>query len=68
IRANGSVFVPDEGGDFWFSSNKVQLNIKAGDTIVVPLDSDNVDNMTLWANATQIVYQLAVAVAAIGSL
>ncbi|WP_340678633.1 SLBB domain-containing protein, partial [Paraglaciecola sp.] len=39
IRANGSVFVPDEGGDFWFSSNKVQLNIKAGDTIVVPLDS-----------------------------
>jgi len=68
IRANGSVFVPDDGSNFWFSSNKTQLNIKPGDTIVVPLDSDNVDNMTLWANATQIIYQLAVAVAAIGSL
>ncbi|KXI28144.1 SLBB domain-containing protein [Paraglaciecola hydrolytica] len=69
IRANGSVFVPDDGGSFWFSSHKnEQLGIKPGDTIVVPLDSDNVDNMTLWANATQIIYQLAVAVAAIGSL
>jgi polysaccharide biosynthesis/export protein len=68
IRADGSVFVPDEGDDFWFSQNKSDIKIKPGDTIVVPLDSDNVDNMTLWANATQIIYQLAVAVAAIGSL
>ena len=68
IRANGSVFVPSEDGSFWFSNGKPQFDIKPGDTIVVPLDSDNVDNMTLWANATQIIYQLAVAVAAIGSL
>ena len=67
IRANGSVFIPNEG-DFWFGSGKPKYDIKAGDTIVVPFDSNNVDNMTLWANATQIIYQLAVAVAAIGSL
>ena len=69
IRANGSVEIPGRSGSFWFSSaSNGSSTIMPGDTIVVPFDSDNVDNMTLWANATQIVYQLAVAVAAIGSL
>jgi hypothetical protein len=38
------------------------------DTIVVPFDSDNIDNVTLWSSATQIIYQLAVVLASIGSL
>ena len=69
IRANGSVDIPKRGDGFWFNSDSEDIgSIRPGDTIVVPFDSDNVDNMTLWANATQIIYQLAVAVAAIGSL
>lgn len=68
IRANGVVDVPSRRRGFWFSEDSTQSIIYPGDTIVVPYDSDNVDNMTLWTNATQIVYQLAVAVAAIGSL
>jgi len=68
VRANGSVDIPGEQGSFWFSGESHNLAIKPGDTIVVPFDADNIDNMTLWANATQIIYQLAVAVAAIGSL
>ena len=68
IRANGSVDVPNRESGFWFNSGEKVSVIRPGDTIVVPFDADNVDNMTLWASATQIVYQLAVAVAAIGSL
>ncbi|MGJ8680095.1 SLBB domain-containing protein [Paraglaciecola sp.] len=68
VRANGSVEIPGNNASFWFDSESDTLTIKPGDTIVVPFDSDNVDNMTLWASATQVVYQLAVAVAAIGSL
>lgn len=68
IRANGSVTVPGRSDGFWFSENSEEIIIRPGDTIVVPFDADNVDNMTLWTNATQILYQLAVAIAAIGSL
>jgi polysaccharide biosynthesis/export protein len=68
IRANGSVDVPGRGDGYWFSGESQSVQVMAGDTIVVPFNTDNVDNMTIWANATQIIYQLAVAVAAIGSL
>lgn len=68
IRANGSVDVPNRDSSFWFSDESDIQGIMPGDTIVVPFDANNVDNMTLWANATQILYQLAIAVAAIGSL
>lgn len=68
IRANGSVEVPSHENGFWFSSAGENVGIMPGDTIVVPFDSDNIDNLTLWSSVTQIVYQLAVAVAAIGSL
>lgn len=68
IRANGAVDVLSGGGGFWFSEDGNMQSIRPGDTIVVPFDANNVDNMTLWANATQILYQMAIAVAAIGSL
>jgi polysaccharide export outer membrane protein len=68
IRADGSVKLPSRGNDFWFGGAGENVGVLPGDTIVVPFDSDNIDNLTLWASATQIVYQLAVAVAAIGSL
>lgn len=67
IHADGSVSVPRKHDSFWFSSDN-KVGIVPGDTIVVPFDSSHIDNMTLWTNATQIIYQLAVSVAAIGSL
>ncbi|MFT4929178.1 MAG: polysaccharide export outer membrane protein [Phenylobacterium sp.] len=65
IKADGSVVIPESNQ--WFA---VQYNIplESGDTIVVPLDAEHMDNLTLWTSATQIIYQLGVAVAAIGSL
>lgn len=65
IKANGSVKIPNSGS--WFAVNDSQM-LEAGDTIVVPLDSGYMDNLTLWSTATQIIYQLGVAVAAISSI
>lgn len=66
IKANGQVVVPEQKS--WFSKGGAEEQIAAGDTIVVPLDSAYKDNLTLWTQVTQIVYQLGVAVAAVGSL
>ena len=65
VKANGAVEMVELGGWFSMASNN---RLEPGDTIVVPFDAEHVDNTTLWTNATQIIYQLAVAVAAIGSL
>ncbi len=64
IRADGSVMVPD--GRRWFAVKNHQL--LPGDTIVVPLDTEYKDSLSLWTQVTQIFYQSAVAVAAISSL
>ena len=65
IKANGSVVIPGSGN--WFAVNDSQT-LEAGDTIVVPLNSGYMDNLTLWSTGTQIVYQLGVAIAAISSI
>ena len=65
VRANGAVV--GANGSRWFSqANNVE--IRAGDAIVVPLDVDRVPSLALWQSSTSIIYNLAVAVAAIGSL
>lgn len=65
IKANGSVKIPSTGG--WFAANNAE-QLEPGDTIVIPMDAGHMDKLTLWSTATQILYQLGVAVAAIGSL
>ena len=64
IKANGAVEIPSNSN--WFESNDSSL--KPGDTVVVPLDSYYMEDLSLWQAATQIVYQAAVAVAAISGL
>ncbi|WP_406667093.1 SLBB domain-containing protein [Gallaecimonas sp. GXIMD1310] len=64
IRADGSVMIP--GGSSWFSSNHEQL--RPGDTIVVPLDTEYMNKLSTWSSVTQIIYQSAVALAAISTL
>jgi len=63
IRANGSVMLPESS--YWFNGNQ---QIKAGDTIVVPLDTEYKDNLTLWSQVTGIIYNAAVAIAAVKGL
>ncbi|WP_425355822.1 SLBB domain-containing protein [Pseudoalteromonas carrageenovora] len=65
IKANGSVKVPNKSS--WFAANEAE-ELAPGDTIVVPLDAEHMDKLTLWSKATQVLYQLGVAVAALSAL
>ena len=64
IRANGEV----NGGasSAWFSGGS-STNIRPGDTVVVPLNAQQLPSLTVWTSVTQILYQIAVAVAAVNS-
>lgn len=64
VKANGSVILPETST--WFKANNE--TIQAGDTIVVPLETDKVNHLTIWASVTQIIYQAALGVAAINGL
>ncbi len=64
IRANGSVAAEERGSWFGRSGDVV---IRPGDTIVVPLDAEEMRPLTVWTSITQILYNIAVAVAAVNS-
>lgn len=66
LKANGAVRMPNSG--FWFSAASSDSMLEPGDTIVVPLDVNYRDNLTLWTNVTQILYNTGVAVAAIAAV
>ena len=65
ISANGSIKMMDSGN--WFTSDAGD-NLKPGDTIVVPLDAEYMDNLALWTSVTGIIYNSAVAIAAISGI
>ncbi|WP_409455148.1 SLBB domain-containing protein [Pseudoalteromonas sp. MMG012] len=67
IKANGSVVIP-HGHNSWFAVNSKSNLLSPGDTIVVPLDTQHLDSLTLWSTATQIIYQLGLAAASLNSL
>lgn len=64
VRASGAVLKPHLSD--WFAFNDMQ--IQPGDTIVVPIDSEKISPLSLWTSVTQIIYNSAVAVAAIAAL
>ncbi|NRA61547.1 MAG: SLBB domain-containing protein [Psychrobium sp.] len=63
IRANGAVMISQSG--LWFNST---VSMQPGDTVVVPLNTEYKDNITLWSQVTQIIYNTAVAFAAVKGL
>ena len=65
IEASGSIKMIEESN--WFAGAS-DTSLKPGDTIVVPLDSEYMNDLTLWSTATQIIYNAAVAVAAINGI
>ncbi len=64
VKANGRVYSPSSSA--WFRAKSKAL--EPGDTIIVPIDTDKVDSLTMWGSVTTIMYQAALGVAAIGSL
>jgi hypothetical protein len=63
VRANGSV--ETGSGSRWFRNAG---SIQPGDTIVVPLDAERMRPLPLWTAVTTIVFNLAVAVAAVAGI
>jgi polysaccharide export outer membrane protein len=63
IRADGSVMLPSSS---WFDGSDSEL--KPGDTIIMPLDTEYKDSLSLWTQVTQILFQSAVAITAINSI
>ncbi len=64
VKANGSVMLPEKSR--WFGGRSQQLS--PGDTIIVPIDVDRLNQLELWTNVSQIVYQMALGAAAVGNL
>jgi polysaccharide biosynthesis/export protein len=64
VHANGSV-VSSEGSR-WFAINS-QVPIKPGDTVVVPLDAERMPPLPFWTAVTTIIYNVAIAAAAVHS-
>jgi hypothetical protein len=62
VRANGAVVAGNRSR--WLGRGG-RVDIRPGDTIVVPLDTDRMRPLTFWGSVTQILYQAAIAVAAV---
>jgi protein involved in polysaccharide export with SLBB domain len=64
VKANGSVMLPEKSR--WFGGRNQRL--EPGDTIIMPIDVDRLNQLELWTNVSQIVYQMALGAAAVGNL
>jgi polysaccharide export outer membrane protein len=64
VRADGSV-VANEGAR-WFRGSSMAIH--PGDTVVVPLNAEHIPGLRLWQAVTQILYNIAIATAAVHSL
>jgi polysaccharide biosynthesis/export protein len=64
VRADGSVVSSENSG--WFRRSS-QVAMRPGDTVVVPLDTERMPALPLWQAVTSILYNLAIAAAAVNS-
>jgi protein involved in polysaccharide export with SLBB domain len=64
VRADGSVVASESSR--WFARAS-QVAMRPGDTVVVPLDTERLPALPLWQAVTQILYNVAVSVAAVNS-
>ncbi|MCP5138999.1 MAG: SLBB domain-containing protein [Chromatiales bacterium] len=63
VKANGQVVASSKSR--WFGDPG--KDIRPGDTIVVPVDTERLPPLPMWSAVTTIIYNLAVAVAAVNS-
>jgi polysaccharide export outer membrane protein len=64
VHANGSVIA--NSGNRWFENDRVRM--QPGDTVVVPLDAEHLPPLPYWQAVTTILYNVAIAVAAVHAL
>ena len=68
IKANGSVVTANNADNSFFRRSSDQSMISAGDTIVVPIDTENASTMEIWESTTAITSQLAITLASFKTL
>ncbi|RUO27111.1 polysaccharide biosynthesis protein [Aliidiomarina minuta] len=66
VKANGAI-EPHRQRRGWFSHG-ASAELRPGDAIVVPLDTTYSENLELWSRVTNIIYNSAVAFAAISNI
>jgi polysaccharide biosynthesis/export protein len=64
VRADGSV-ISSEGKGWFRRSGQAQM--KPGDTVVVPMDTERLPALPMWQAITGILYNLSIAAAAVNS-
>ena len=64
VRGDGSVVATESSR--WFSTSNTSMH--TGDTVVVPLDTERMPSLVKWQAVTQILYNIAIATAAIHAL
>jgi polysaccharide export outer membrane protein len=64
VHADGSIVTGNRG---WFRAGSA-VRIHPGDAIVVPLNTVKLPALTVWQQSTAILYNLAIAVAAVHAL
>jgi hypothetical protein len=65
VKSNGAVMT--NGANGWFGKGSNERKISPGDVIVVPIDVKQTRFLENLTYSTQIIYQLAVAAAAVNS-
>jgi hypothetical protein len=65
VRANGDVISGQRSG--WFRRSQ-SVEMRPGDTIVVPLDTERVRALPIWQAVTTIIYNLAIGLLAVNSV
>jgi polysaccharide biosynthesis/export protein len=65
VRANGDVVSGERSG--WFRRSQ-SAEIRPGDTIVVPLNTERVRALPIWQSVSTIIYNLAIALLAVRSV
>ncbi|MGP4846114.1 SLBB domain-containing protein [Marinobacter sp. 1Y8] len=64
VKADGSVMLPESSQ--WFGGRSQEM--EAGDTVIVPIDVDRLNQLELWTDVSQIFYQIGLGAAAVGNL
>ena len=62
VRADGSVFRPTKS---WLRFDGAGTSLSPGDTIVVPIDTGYTDNLSLWREITQVIFNSTAGLASI---
>ena len=64
VRADGSVLRPTKN---WFRFAGGNVGLSPGDTLVVPIDAGFQDNLTLWREVTQVIFNSTAGLASIAA-